>query len=161
MIVIHFDVLALPSDEVMTRQPSPEGRRLWNTFFTPYHGRLIVLIDHTTDLTMAGEWLRREQFKASIIHETSDWVVDGSHPRADAVWQLSAQFGKVEWYIDSDIEACAETLSKGIPTLIAAVPSVSRPEWRSPKQMRGWDTIASELDEQAKRRADKTWGDIE
>jgi len=161
MLVVHFDVLALPSEEVMTRQPSPEGRKIWNLLFTPYHGRMIVLVDYGTDIAHTAEWLKREGFKASTIHETSDWVVEGSHHRADAVWRLSADFGRVEWYIDSDLEACSVTLAKGIPTLIVAVPSVSRPEWRSPKQMRGWDKISAELDAQATRRSEKTWGDIE
>lgn len=161
MLVVHFDVLALPSEELATRLPSSEGRKLWSVFFERFLGRIIVLIDHDTDMAFVSEWLKRERFKASMIFQTLDVYSDRSIARAEAAWLASAQVGKLEWYLDSDPGACAEMLSRGVPTLLVAVPSVMRPEWRNPRSIRGWDDIANELEEQALRRAEKTWGETD
>ncbi len=159
MLVVHFDVLALPSEELVTRLPSSEGRKLWNVMFDKYMGRIVVLIDHDTNIDFAQEWLKRERFKASVIHQTLDVYDSQATARAEAAWLVSAQLGKMEWYLDVDPASCAATLAKGVPTLLVAIPSVIRPEWRSARTMRGWDAITTEIDEQALRRAEKTWGD--
>lgn len=161
MIVVHFDVVSQPHEEVMQRQPSPEGRRLWNVFFDVFYGRMIMLVDSDIDEQQAANWLRRERFKPSLVYAAKDFALDGSTPCADAVWNISAELGKVDWYLDANPETCALTLSKGIPTLLVAVPHVSRPEWAAPRQIRGWDTLSEELDRQALMRADRTWGDVE
>jgi hypothetical protein len=159
MLVIHFDVLALPAEELVERLPSSEGRKLWNVLFDKYMGRIVVIIDAETDLHFAQEWLKRERFKASVIHQALDMYEDRATARSEAAWLVAAQLGRMDWYLDTDPATCAAMLAKGVPTLLVAVPSVMRPEWRSPRSVRGWDAITSEIDEQALRRAEKTWGD--
>lgn len=129
--------------------------------FDTFYGRIALLVDNGTDEKLVAEWLKRERFKPSLIYSTKDWSVDGSTPRADAVWSISAELGRVEWYLDVDTETIAVVLAKGIPSLLVAVPHVTRPEWRSAKSIRGWGDIADELDKQAVLRSERSWGDVE
>lgn len=159
MIVVHFDVIASPSERFITRTPSPEGRRLWNTFFEMYKGRIILLADEDTDSNLMKEWLKRENFKPSLIH-----IADGMHlsshtSRSGAVWWANSNIGKITWYLDVDPACCADALRMGIPTLLVAVPTVIRPEWSERPQMRAWDAVVGELEAQAIKRSEKNWGD--
>lgn len=157
MLVMHLDVLALPGESAATRQPSLEGRRLWNILFPAFSGRMVVLADSGANEELLLSWLKREGYKPSMVHIAKELWMDGSNPRADAVWDISAVFGKVSWYVDVDPETCAYTIAKGIPTLLVAVPTISRPEWREPKAVRGWDAITQEIDQQQRIRAEREW----
>lgn len=158
MIVFHFDVLAHPeTDGFIKRQPSTEGRRLWNTFFEEYKGRMVVVADEETDLTVLQEWLKREGFKPSLVHIASPFCRSGKTPRSEAVWYLSSNIGKVTWYIDADAACVSDVLRLGIPSLLVAVPSVARPEWHEKQDIRAWDSVVEEQDKQALFRSEKTW----
>lgn len=160
MIVVHFDVLALPAtDTFIKRQPSTEGRRLWNTFFDQYKGRMVVVASEDTDLALLSEWLKREGYKPSLIHVASQFVRSGRTTRSEAVWHVSSTVGKVTWYLDSDPQGCADVVRLGIPTLLVAVPSFQRPEWHDKDSIRPWDSLVEELESQAIKKSEMTWGD--
>lgn len=160
MIVVHFDVLALPdTDGFIKRQPSSEGRRLWNTFFEVYKGRMVVVADEETDLTLLQEWLKREGFKPSMIHIASPFCRSGKTPRSEAVWYLASNIGKVTWYLDTDPECCADVVRLGIPTLLVALPAFHRPEWHEKQDLRPWDSVVDELNKQAMKKSEMSWDD--
>lgn len=160
MILFHFDVLALPADTLATRQPSPEGRRLWNTFWDRYQGRVVLVVEDGTDTGVLADWLKKEGFKPSIIHLSKPvWPLD-STARAEAVWDIQTSMGKVDWYIDSDADTVARTLHKGIPSLLVAVPHFARPEWHENETLRSWDVVVSELDQQALKKSERSWRDL-
>lgn len=159
MILIHFDVLALPSESLITRQPSSEGRRLWNTFWERYQGRVVLSLEYNTDEVLAGEWLKKEGYKPSIIQTAKAYSREGSTPRADVIWDTQGIMGRIDWYIDSDPETVAMSLRMGIPSLLVAVPHFSRPEWHQEESIKSWDVVVSELETQAMKKSERTWGE--
>lgn len=160
MILVHFDVLALPSETLITRQPSPEGRRLWNTLWDYYQGRIVLTVSENTDVSVLAEWLKKEGYKPSVIHPAPDFHRSESTPRADAIWQVHSSMGSVEWYIDTDADTCARAVRMGIPTLLVAIPVFQRPEWHEPEGFRGWDVVVSELEAQAIKKSERNWRDL-
>lgn len=159
MIVIHFDVIANPSNTFITRTPSMEGRRLWNTFFDIYKGRIVLVADEDTDLNLLKEWLKRESFKPSIIHIADGMHLHGQNARSGAVWWVNSNVGKITWYIDTDPACCADALKMGVATLLVAIPTVIRPEWSGRPDMRPWDVLVGEMNAQAMKRSEKEWND--
>lgn len=159
MIAMHLDVLALPSDSLITRQPSPEGRRLWNTLFEAYKGRMVIIADYGTDEEILKQWLIRENFKASIIHVSNGFARDGYTERSESLWWVNTSIGKPIWYVDVDADSCAAAVTMGIPTLLVAIPHFQRPEWVDKPSVRPWDSVVSALEEQALRKNEMSWGD--
>ena len=157
MLVLHFDVIALPAQSVGERQPSPEGRRLWNILFDQFSGSVVLIIEADSLLAEVQGWLMREGFKPSLIQIEDEPFNSGESSRANAVWKVSSGVGKVSWYFDVDPEACAQTLQKGIPSILVGIPSIIRPEWRNPKVIKGWDTLSQEISVQKARRAEQLW----
>jgi hypothetical protein len=117
----------------------------------------VLLADSGTNDELLLSWLKSEGYKPSMVHTAKEMHTVGSNSRADAVWDLSAVIGKVTWYVDVDPETCAYVIAKGVPTLLVAVPTISRPEWREPKAVRGWDKITQEIDQQQRARAEREW----
>lgn len=158
MIILHFDALANPSETLATRQPSIEGRRLWNALFNAYMGRIYMIVDKSYDLELTKGWLKRENYKVSALYQTTDIVRDGSSDRADAVWNVASVLGRPHFYVDSDHKTCELVLKQGIPTILVSVPEFIRPEFRGSQPLRSWDTIVEELEVQALNRSEKEWG---
>lgn len=159
MIVFNFDAIALPSDTLGTRQPSVEGRRLWDTLFQKYMGRTLVVVDSQYNLDLVKEWLKREQFKVSSIHQTPLMVRDGNTPAAEAVWQIISAVSRPQFYIDVDPETCQAVSNQGVPTLLLTIPKYLRPEWHQPQTKRSWDVVVDEMEARAMQKSEKTWGD--
>lgn len=157
MIVFNFSVLAKPAESLSLRQPDPDGRAVWNAFFDKYMGRIIVVCDEVYDRTQFMEWLKREQFKASMLD-----FLDQKDPvlKAEKVHRVGSAAGKINWYVDNDARACAETLKLGIPTLVVASPYIVRPEWDGGRVIKEWDSLVEELDTQALKAAERTWRDV-
>lgn len=157
MIVFNFSVLARPAETLATRQPDPEGRAIWGAMFDKYMGRIILVCNEDYDRTQFTEWLKREQFKASMLDfiEETDPVL-----RAEKVHRVGSAAGRIDWYIDNDPRTCAETLKLGIPTLVVACPYIIRPEWDGGRKIKEWGSLVEELDTQALKAAVRTWGDI-
>jgi len=160
MILISLDVLSIPSnvsDEVGARQPSPEGRRLWNTFFPAFNGRMAVFASGVTNEQGCLEWLKREGFKASTVDFIAESTVEA---RVERIQNLHAVYGRINWYIDIDPRVIAKVSHNGIPTLLMTVPHIVRPEWSEARTKKAWDTIVEEVDAQALARAERNWGNV-
>ena len=157
MIVFNFSVLARPAETLATRQPDSEGRAIWGAMFDKYMGRIILVCNEDYDRTQFTEWLKREQFKASMLD-----FIDETDPvlRAEKVHRVGSAAGRIDWYIDNDPRTCAETLKLGIPTLVVACPYIVRPEWDGGRKFKEWGSLVEELDTQALKAAVRTWGDI-
>lgn len=160
MILVHFDVLALPADTLPTRQPSLEGRRLWNTFWDKYQGRVILTGPHDLNEAVLGDWLKKEGYKPSIIQLAKPPIVEGRSPRADVVWDVQGVMGRIEWYVDNDADTVARALKMGIPSLLVAVPHFGRPEWHQEESIKAWDVVVSELEQQALKKSERSWRDL-
>lgn len=160
MILFNFDAIALPSDTLGTRQPSTEGRRLWDTLFQKYMGRTLVVVDSQYKLELVKEWLKRENFKVSAIHQTPVMVRDGNTPASEAVWHIASAVSRPHFYIDVDPETCRIVNDQGIPTLLLTVPKYLRPEWNQPQAKRSWDVVVDEIEARAMQKSEATWGDL-
>jgi hypothetical protein len=162
MIVITLDALALPANDLGARQPRAETRRLWNALFPYYHGRIIVLADGIARDGLQGEgilleWLKRENFKASSVDM---FEKSGADAKFDRVISLSAVYGMMHWFIDTDPETIAKVAHHGIPTLLVTVPHTIRPEWVDGKPMKPWDTLVEEINNQELAKKEREWGDV-
>lgn len=157
MIVFNFSVLAKPAETLATRQPDSDGRAVWGAFFDKYMGRIILVCNEDYDRAQFTEWLKREQFKASMLDfiETEDPVL-----RAEKVHRVGSAAGRIDWYIDNDPRTCAETLKLGIPTIMVASPYIVRPEWDGGRKVKDWGVLVDELDTQALKAAERTWRDV-
>lgn len=157
MIVFNFSVLAKPAETLATRQPDSDGRAVWGAFFDKYMGRIILVCNEDYDRAQFTEWLKREQFKASMLDfiETEDPVL-----RAEKVHRVGSAAGRIDWYIDNDPRTCAETLKLGIPTIMVASPYIVRPEWDGGRKVKDWGSLVDELDTQALKAAERTWRDV-
>lgn len=158
MIVLGFDVLAHPGDELGARQPTREGRQLWNMMFPKYEGRICVLAhgieEHKTPILM--EWLKKEGYKAGSIDLTYEISTDA---KLERVRSIQAGYGRIDWFVDSDPATVARVIHEGIASLLVSIPSIARPEWVGGRTIRGWDELSQELDAQALAKAERSWKD--
>lgn len=158
MIVLTLDVLAHPGEELGARQPTLEGRKLWNMFFNMYQGRICILapgID-TKQTTILMEWLKRENYKAGSLDFSYEATTDAKLERVRAV---QAGIGRIDWFIDTDPATVAKVIHEGIPSLLVCTPSIPRPEWVKQRDVKAWEQLSQEIDAQALVRAERTWKD--
>ncbi len=158
MILFNFDVIAKPSDMLGQRQPDNDGRFIWNLFHEKEMGGICLIVNDHYDSELFEQWLRRENFKASMYE-----FLDFTDPvlKAERIHTIASIWGRTKWYIDNDARVCAETLKRGIPTLLVGAPYIIRPEWNGTKDLRSWDTLTKELDDQALKATSKNWGEFE
>jgi hypothetical protein len=158
MIIVNFDVIARPHEQVSHRLPDPEGIRLWRMLHKDTRGRMMIVTDECDSEDNLETWFLAEGVKPSIYQniDTKDPLI-----KADKIHLLAASVGKLDWYIDNDPRACANTIGLGIPTLIVGSPYVIRPEWNSHQEIRPWGDLVVEMDHQAVLRNTKTWSDFE
>lgn len=158
MIVMTLEVLAHAGDELGARQPSVEGRKLWNMFFPMYEGRICVLAsgieDNKTPILM--EWLKRENYKAGSIDLTYETTTDA---KLERVRGLQAGYGRVDWFVDTDPATVARVIHEGIASLLVSIPSSPRPEWVEKRIVKGWQEITEEIDRQSLVKAERSWKD--
>jgi hypothetical protein len=157
VIVFNFSVLARPAENLSLRQPDSDGRALWGAMFDKYMGRMIVVCDEVYDRTQFMDWLKREQFKASMLD-----FLDEVDPvlKAEKVHRIGSAAGKINWYVDNDARACAETIKLGIPTIVAVSPYIVRPEWDTGRKIKEWGSLVDEIDTQALKAAERSWRDV-
>jgi hypothetical protein len=154
VILITFDSLAHPGEDLGARVPRPETRKLWNALISGYSGRISILATGITNTPLLLEWLKREGYKANTV----DVVTDGhADTKVDRVASFNAVYGKIYWYIDIDPISVAKVAHMGIPTLLLTVPDIVRPEWVDEKVPREWTSLVEEIESQALAKAERTW----
>ena len=156
MIFFSFDVLALPAQATGARQPTVEGRRLWNIMFTAYSGRILVY-GSGMKLEECQTWLKRENYKASMVD-----VIEDSDPlsKFNRVENLRAVYGRLDWLLDVDPEVIAHGVRAGIPSLLVTMPYVVRPEWAIDRKPKEWNALVTEIETQRLAWAERNWGDV-
>jgi len=156
MILFNFDVLAKPAETLGERQPDPDGRYIWHMFHEREMGRICLIVNQEYPRDLFEAWLKKEAFKASAYE-----FLDFEDPilRGERIHTIGGIWGRPRWYVDNDPRVCAETMKRGIPTMLIGVPYVVRPEWGGQKVIKSWDVLVDEIDEQAIKAATKTWGD--
>jgi hypothetical protein len=158
MIVMTLDVLAHPSEELGARQPSVEGRKIWNMMFPMYEGRICVLAhgieDSKTPILM--EWLKREGYKAGSIDLTYETTTDA---KLERVRSIQAGYGRIDWFVDTDPSTVARVIHEGIASLLVSIPSSPRPEWVEKRTIKAWNELTEEIDRQTLVKAERSWKD--
>jgi hypothetical protein len=157
MIIITFDVIALPGHNVALRQPSVEGLRLWNTIQTAYRSQTVLLAVDNPSLELLTHWLKTGNYKPSVIDISRD---AGALAKRERLQALQAAYGRATWYVDTDPDAVAYAVHEGIPSLLLATPQVDQPDWGVEKTMKSWSKITDELESQALIRAETTWKEL-
>ena len=161
MILMNFNVLAHPNDELGARVPDADGMKLWRTFHAYNRGQVGLVLNEDTLKDSRKEifetWLQRESIKASF-YETVGENVD---IRFDRIHRLSTAFGRADWYVDSDVELCTRLVKAGVKCFVYANPSIILPEWHETRVARPWDELAAELDRQAELVNTRNWGNYE
>ena len=158
MIIVTFDVLAYPTtDKTMSvgaRQPSPEGRGLWQALYNQYHGNLIILGTGTTRADLIEGWAKLEGYKYAHVD-----AIESSTPEAirDRVRDFNSIYGKLHWFVDSDPRTVKLVMQDAIPSLLVGLPAFVRPEWREnkPREKQMWDDLVKEIEVQTLYRAEK------
>lgn len=154
MILINFNAIATPGDEMGARIPRREMRRLWGALNAGYNNKLAVLATGITNTPIFLEWLKREGYKANTVDIMEE---DNINVTIDRVTAFNAVYGKISWYIDIDPIAVAKVAHMGIPTLLLTVPDTIRPEWSEEKTIKSWDVLVEEIENQALAKAERTW----
>lgn len=154
MILINFDAIAIPGNELGSRLPRPEMRKLWGSLNAGYNGRLAILALGITNTPLLLEWLKREGYKASTVDVFHENHADD---KVERVLAFNAAYGKINWYVDIDPIAVAKVAHIGIPTLLLTVPDIIRPEWVGDKVPKSWESLVEEIENQALAKAERTW----
>lgn len=153
-------MLARPHVELAQRVPIREGLELWSDLHQTHNGRLGLVVDECEDTFIFEHWLKINNIRASVYEslDTRDPII-----KAEKVHHLGMAIGRSSWYIDVDADTVAETLKRGIPSLLVAHPYIMRPEWAPGKMptIRPWDELVEEIDKQKLMQAERTWGDPE
>lgn len=162
MIFITLDALSLPAETLGARQPRPETRRLWNALFPYYHGRMLVFATGIKKEGSQGEqilleWLKRENFKATSVDMVER---DDTNTKVDRVISLVSVFGTPHWFIDTDPEVIARVAHQGIPTMLITIPTIVRPEWVDGKEIKPWDSLVEEINNQQVIKNERNWGNV-
>jgi len=158
VILINFDAIAAPGDELGARIPRKEMRRLWGALNAGYNSKLAVMATGITNTPLLLEWLKREGYKATTVDIVED---DSVNVKVDRVAAFNAVYGKISWYVDIDPIAVAKVAHMGIPTLLLTVPDTIRLEWSEEKTMKSWDVLVEEIESQALAKAERTWNEPE
>lgn len=156
MILINFDAIAEPGNELGSRIPRKEMRRLWGALNAGYNTKLAIMGTGITNTQIFLEWLKREGYKATTVDIVEEDHVD---IKVERVASFNAVYGKINWYIDIDPIAVAKVAHMGIPTLLLTVPDTVRPEWSEEKVIKTWDVLVEEIESQALAKAERTWNE--
>lgn len=117
-----------------------------------------MVVDDAPSNEMLEHWLKLNQIKA-VMYE----IIGTREPKvkAEVVARIMAASGSRGMYLDTDPETVANTMKDGLSSLLVCQPFVVRQEWASPKQMRSWDTLVTEVEQQALARSEKNWGEFD
>jgi hypothetical protein len=154
VILINFDAIATPGDELGARVPRKEMRRLWGALNAGYNTKLAVMATGITNTPILLEWLKREGYKANTVDIVEE---DSLNAKIDRVVAFNAVYGKITWYVDIDPIAVAKVAHMGIPTLLLTVPDTIRLEWSEERTIKSWDVLVEEIESQALAKAERTW----
>jgi hypothetical protein len=126
-------------------------------FFEKYMGRVVLVVNEEYDKEPFEQWLKKEGYKPSMYEFIDEIAPD---LKAQKIHRIGSVFGRINWYVDNNARVCSETLALGIPTMVVAAPYIVRPEWDTQRELRQWDTLVTEMDNQALKAAEKSWGDV-
>ena len=156
MIIFSFDVLALPSEATGARQPTLEGRKLWNMAFPAFSGRILVF-GAGMEVDECQTWLKRENYKASTVDVIAETDSRSKFNRIDT---LRSVYGRLDWLVDVDPEVISYAIKAGIPSLLVTMPYVVRPEWSIERKPKEWNKLVTEIEAQRLAWAERNWGDV-
>ena len=122
-----------------TGDPIPEGIKLFRILSEFYR----VVLSSDMDLKKTEHWLRSHMIVGyGEIYDSSLFFV-GQELRSRHL-AVAKSKGKVELFIDSDSDFCAEALSMGIPTIMFASPRFVR----TTRNVKAWEDLQTEVDRQ-------------
>jgi len=122
-----------------TGDPIPEGIKLFRILSEFYR----VILSSDMDTAKTEHWLRSHMIVGyGEIYDTSTFFV-GQETRLRHL-EVAKSKGKIELFIDSDSDFCAEALSMGIPTIMFASPRFVR----TIRNVKPWEDLQVEVDRQ-------------
>ena len=122
-----------------TGDPIQEGIKLFRILSEFYR----VVLSSDMDLKKTEHWLRSHMIVGyGEIYDSSLFFV-GQELRSRHL-AVAKSKGKVELFIDSDSDFCAEALSMGIPTIMFASPRFVR----NTRNVKPWEDLQTEVDRQ-------------
>lgn len=140
MIVLAFDVVALPGPELGARAPSPQGLALLNLLIDREFSNVTILCDASfnkiVELWMIRAGLGKVPLERGVLAHTDEVLTS-----------LDRLYGRLEWYIDVDPDRINQARSMGFPSLLMYNPTVEH--WgMTPKTEGTWsDTLAEVIRE--------------
>ena len=157
MIVVNFDVIAQPANELVQRVPRTGGMALWRILHEALNGRLAVVIDECEDTFVLETWMKVNGIKAAVydvLYATSPEI------KAEKVFALATAAGSsmTNWYVDVDPSTVEQCMKLGMTALLLADPYTVRPEWKNLSAApRSWETLVEEVQKQKLERAERDW----
>jgi len=122
-----------------TGDPIPEGIKLFRILSEFYR----VVLSSDMDTKKTEHWLRSHMIVGyGEIYDSSMFFV-GQELRSRHL-AVAKSKGKVELFIDSDSDFCAEALAMGIPTIMFASPRFVR----TTRNVKAWEDLQTEVDRQ-------------
>ena len=122
-----------------TGDPIPEGIKLFRILAEFYR----VIISSDMDTKKTEHWLRSHMITGyGEIYDSSLFFV-GQELRSRHL-AVAKTKGKVELFVDSDSDYCAEALASGIPTIMFASPRFVR----NTRNIKPWEDLQTEVDKQ-------------
>jgi len=122
-----------------TGDPIPEGIKLFRILSEFYR----VVISSDMDTAKTEHWLRSNMIVGyGELYDSSLFFV-GKELRSRHI-EVAKSKGRVELFIDSDSDFCAEALSMGIPTIMFASPRFVR----TTRNVKPWEDLQAEVDRQ-------------
>lgn len=122
-----------------TGDPIPEGLKLFRILAEFYR----VILSSDMDKAKTEHWLRSHMVTGyGEIYDSSTFFV-GKELRSRHL-EVAKTKGRIELFVDSDSDFCAEALSQGIPTIMFASPVFVR----SKRDIKQWEHLQTEVSRQ-------------
>lgn len=128
------------------KEPIPEGFMFFRVLATSYR----VVLSSTGEEKELDHWMKTNYiFDYSELMDSSS-AYEGQPLRMRHI-ELARVSGKIDLYIDSDPDMCAQALSMGIPTLLFATPKF----FKASREIKPWGVITDEQERQKKLVAER------
>jgi hypothetical protein len=119
-----------------TGDPIPEGIKFYRVLCEHY--RVVLCSDESPEAT--EHWLRSNLIFGHAEVFDNSLSFEGQELRSRHI-SVARSKGKLELFVDSDADSCAEALESGIPTIMFASPRFVRTK----RSVKPWEALSTEV----------------